>query len=255
MGPPPGNRRPHNLRLRNQRNPRPRCLRAPLKLDKVADLGGFENGVQSLAFTPGGGWLVVATGNSGSLSSRGDLSLWSTQDGRRLAHWTKRQDWRYVGCQPDGKNIVALSKYNIEVWSLDPLKKVRTIGSSSPKIGWTDALLSSDGNLLVVYGYSELRAIDVPSGKEIQDFGPSSWSLPTSSLDFRPIAVDALRKLGHPAAATEPDGKKLAAAAGIQDQEAFRWTLSPDGRFVAAVIRGPQEKLIPDHVIVWRAGR
>jgi WD40 repeat protein len=129
----------------------------------LRELGGHNDGVRDMAFSPDGRTLVSAGGESEDEQHRDSVRLWDVRTGRELRSWL----WHHIGAvafHPGGRVVAVgcMMPGAIKLWHLDT-DAVETVESAD--LGaLSAACFSPDGSRLCVANRSgKLMMIEVQS--------------------------------------------------------------------------------------------
>jgi WD40 repeat protein len=116
-----------------------------------ASLKGHKKNVHTLAFSPNGRLLASASYDSvvGAGAKLGVIAkLWDVATGKEQATIDRGDAWvAAVEFSPDGRTLAIPGRHGIELWSVDPLKKERTLAHKG--CTYTRAIFADEGRMLV----------------------------------------------------------------------------------------------------------
>jgi WD40 repeat protein/serine/threonine protein kinase len=188
----------------------------------------------SVAFSPDGRLLSAGFGIWSSKHAKGRLRVWDAQTGGDvLSADAPPGGVNQIAFSPDGKTIAAACSEVVELWGVEPPRKLRELKGHTGSI--FGVAYSPDGKRLATAGWDKttklwdpvtgalLLTIDEHNGNAFAvAFSPDGRSLASASEDYTVRMWDAasgreLRRFrGHHAAvlgvAYSPDGRSLASA-------------------------------------------
>ena len=200
---------------------------------------GHALGVNSIAFSPDGSWLVSAGADN-------SVIIWQTSSGRQLRTLTGHKAYvRSVACSSDGRLIASGSNdFTIKVWDVDSARELYSLQKHTGPI--VALAFSPDGRWLASGSVDKtIRIWDLKTGSDIK----------TLNKHTAPLSVLTFSKLGGvlvSAASTEViswDTKTWA------DKQTFRRNAAT----VTALAVGNDETTIASaasdgSVVLWRIG-
>lgn len=228
--------RPHAVRLWDVRTGK-----------ELRQLGGHENSVSTVTFTPDGATLAVTGYFPG-------VRLWDVATGKVLTPLEKKPEvgGRWVTFSPDGKTLVERRSRQLRFWDLKTRRLVRTVQSDSS--GWRMPAFSPDGKTLVDLSRDgqEVVLIDVATGKKLEILPGHQRTVleVVCSRDGKravTLSTDNTLRLWN-----AETGKELRRIAEGLNQ-AHGLTLTPDDKTVLVVDRSPktEDKESEDRLRLW----
>jgi WD40 repeat protein/class 3 adenylate cyclase/energy-coupling factor transporter ATP-binding protein EcfA2/predicted Ser/Thr protein kinase len=153
-------------------------------------LQGFDTTVESVAFSPDGKLLAIATAEG--------ATLWNTRTWRRVAPplRSRQGGWDWVDFSPDGRTLaIAGGKGRVELWDVATRRELRELKDPA-NAPLAFVRFSPDGSLV--------------AGAPQEENHVTLWSAPTGRVIGRPIVVRPPGSGGAQWVAFSPDSKQIA---------------------------------------------
>lgn len=187
--------------------------------------------VSAVAFSPDGGFIALASGDS--------VRLVKLSDGVQLAQWNHARTVRGLDFSPDGKALATASDDNTaRIWQLEPAREATRISHSAPvwsvdfsPDGKSLATGSDDGDAAIWQAATAPFAAD-------EVYGDTEGRVVAMSANGRFVAVER----GDVVDVREVPGGRHVGRVPFHDDaapnlEAAQASLSPDGRYLWMAVR------------------